>query len=173
MSGPNLLFLAALMALTGAFGCAGRREGAARAEAVERNKTIARRYFNEVWNRGELDALDELLAENYINHSPSFGSPPPGPGGLKPIVAAIRRAFPDLHYEVKDIVATEDAAAIRVRMSGIRKGDLFGLPATNRRVEVEQIQIERIKDNRIVEHWRVTDELSLIKQLGAVERQRR
>jgi steroid delta-isomerase-like uncharacterized protein len=168
MSRPNLLLLAALLAFTGALSCAVRQGGAdVRAEIIERNKTIARRYFNEVWNQGELDVLDELLAENYINHTPSFGSPPPGPGGLKPIVAALRRAFPDLHYEVEDIVATEEAVAIRVRMSGTHKGDLFGLPPTNRRVEVEQIQIERIENGRIVEHWRVTDELTLMKQLGA------
>jgi len=169
MNRPNLLLLSVLLILTGVIGCTARRSDAQRLETIERNKAIARRYFNEVWNRGELDTLDTLLTENYVNHTPSFGNPPPGPGGLKPIVAALRRAFPDLHYEIEDIVATEDAVAIRVRMSGTHKGDLFGLPATNRHVEVEQIQIERIKDNKIVEHWRVTDELSMMKQLGAIK----
>jgi steroid delta-isomerase-like uncharacterized protein len=132
------------------------------------NARLGRRYFEEVWNRGNLDALDRLLAPTYVNHTPSVPDPPPGPDGLKPIVRALRRAFPDLHYEIRDVVATEDAVVLRVVMTGTHRGDLFGLPPTGRRVAVNQINIERIRDGRIVEHWRVTDELELMRQLGVV-----
>ena len=54
-------------------------------------------------------------------------------------------------------------------MTGTHRGDLFGLPATGRRVQVDQINIEHIRDGRIVEHWRVTDELQLMRQLGVVQ----
>ena len=137
--------------------------------AAERNRELGRRYFEEVWNRGNVDALDELLAPGYINHTPSTPNPPPGPQGLKPIVLAIRRAFPDLRYEIQDIVATEDAVVMRVRMTGTHRGDLFGLAPTGKRVSVDQINIERIREGKIVEHWRVTDEWGLMKQLGAVK----
>ena len=130
--------------------------------------TLARRYFEEVWNEGKVDVLDDLLSPDYLNHTPSTGHPPPGPGGLKPIVLAIRRAFPDLHYTIEDVLVTDDAVAIRTTMTGTHEGDLFGIPPTHRKINVRQIQIERVRDGRIVEHWRVTDELTLMRQLGVV-----
>jgi steroid delta-isomerase-like uncharacterized protein len=129
-------------------------------------ETIARRYFDDVWNRGKVDVLDELLAPNYVNHTPSVGTPPPGPDGLKPIVLAIRRAFPDLHYTIEDIVVGDRAVAIRTTMTGTHDGDFFGIAPTHRRARVMQIQIERLERGRIVEHWRVTDDATLLKQLG-------
>ena len=131
-------------------------------------RTLARRYFEEVWNQGKVDVLDELLAPDYVNHTPSTGRPPKGPDGLKPIVLAIRRAFPDLHYTIEDVIVTADTVVIRTTMTGTHEGDLFGIPPTKRKVRVMQIQIERIENGRIVEHWRVTDELSLMRQLGVV-----
>ena len=130
--------------------------------------TLAKRYFDEVWNQGKLDVLDELLADTYINHTPSAGHPPPGPDGLKPIVAAMRRAFPDLHFTIEDVIAGPDSVVIRTTMTGTHDGDLFGIPPTHRKVRVMQIQIERVKNGRIMEHWRVTDELTLMRQLGVV-----
>lgn len=141
-----------------------RQEGA---QPMSANERLGRRYFEDVWNEGRLDVLDELLAPTYINHTPSVPNPPPGPEGLKPIVRAIRTAFPDLHYEIEDLIATEDRIVMRVVMTGTHLGDLFGLPATGRRVRVNQINIERIENGRIAEHWRVTDELKLMQQLQA------
>jgi steroid delta-isomerase-like uncharacterized protein len=140
---------------------------ASAADPILTNEKLGRRYFEEVWNRGNVAALDELLAPNYVNHTPSTPNPPPGPDGLKPIVLAMRRAFPDLHYEIKDVIATENSVVIRVVMTGTHRGDLFGLAPTRRRVEVDQINIEHIRDGRIVEHWRVTDELKLMRQLNS------
>lgn len=134
----------------------------------EQNETIIRRYYNEVWNAGKLDVLNELLHEQYINHTPSTPNPPIGPAGLKPIVAAIRKGFPDLHYEMKDIVVNDTMAVARVIMTGTQTQQLFDLPPSGKRVSVNQITIEKIKNGKIVEHWRVTDELTMMKQLGFV-----
>ena len=136
--------------------------------ATQRNAEIGRRYFEEVWNRGNVAALDALLTPDYINHTPSTPNPPPGPEGLKPIVLAIRHAFPDLHFVIDDVVATSDTVVLRVTMTGTHKGDFFGVAPTGRRVSANQINIERIRDGRIAEHWRVTDELTLMRQLGVV-----
>jgi steroid delta-isomerase-like uncharacterized protein len=146
-----------------------REVGRARSSAADHNAAIALRYFEDVWNRGDLDVLDELLTPDYVNHTPSAPNPAPGPQGLKPIVRAIREAFPDLHYEIADVIATPDSVVMRVVMTGTHRGDLFGLAATGRRVRVDQINIERIENGRIAEHWRVTDELSLMRQLGFVQ----
>jgi steroid delta-isomerase-like uncharacterized protein len=128
--------------------------------------TLARRYFEEVWNQGKVEVLDELLSPDYVNHTPSAGNPPAGPDGLKPIVLAIRRAFPDLHYTIEDVIVAADVVVIRTTMTGTHEGALFGIPPTHRKVKVMQIQIERVRDGRIIEHWRVTDELTLMRQLG-------
>jgi steroid delta-isomerase-like uncharacterized protein len=128
--------------------------------------TLVRRYFEEVWNQGKVDVLDELLSPDYVNHTPSVGDPPLGPAGLKPIVLAIRRAFPDVHFTIEDVVVTVDAVAVRTTMTGTHTGELFGIAPTYRKVRVMQIQIERVRDGRITEHWRVTDELALMRQLG-------
>lgn len=133
-----------------------------------RSEQLIRRYF-DVWNTGILEPLDELLSPAYINHTPSTPDPPRGPGGLKPIIVAMRTAFPDLHYWIQDIIATPDRAVARVVMTGTHRGALFGLPATGRSVRVNQINIEQIdRQGRIAEHWRVTDELTLMRQLGQV-----
>lgn len=131
-----------------------------------RGEQLIQRYF-EVWNTGVLEPLDELLSPAYINHTPSTPNPPRGPEGLKPIIMTMRTAFPDLHYQIEDIVATPDRAVARVVMTGTHRGALFGLPATGRPVRVNQINIEQIdRHGRIAEHWRVTDELTLMRQLG-------
>lgn len=148
-------------------GTAAGESGAA--SATQHNEKLVRRYFEEVWNGGRVDVLDGLLAPEYVNHTPSTPNPPPGPAGLKPIVQAIRAAFPDLHYRVEDVVATSGAVVARVVMTGTHRGDLFGVPPTGRRISVNQINIERVHNGRIVEHWRVTDELTLMRQLGVVK----
>ncbi|MET3877869.1 ester cyclase [Chitinophaga sp. OAE865] len=137
--------------------------------APEKNKQLVERYFNEVWNNGQVDVLDELLRPDYINHTPSVPNPPKGPDGLKPIVKAIRKAFPDLHYTIKDVIATNNRIVARVVMTGTQTDSLFGIPPSGKRVNVNQINIEEIVDGKIAEHWRVTDELTMMKQLGVVK----
>jgi steroid delta-isomerase-like uncharacterized protein len=150
-----------------AFGAAGRAESRSRADpAIDRNRRIIERYFEEVWNEGKLEVLDELLSEAYLNHTPSTPNPRPGPEGLKPIVAAIRTGFPDLHFRIEDVVATPDRVVARTLMTGTHLAPLFDLAPTGRRISVSQINIERIEAGRIAEHWRVTDELTMRRQLG-------
>ncbi len=96
-------------------------------------------------------------------------NPVPGPEGLKPIVTGIRRAFPDLKYVIENIVISDDQVAVHTTMYGTHTGNFFGLDPTNKAIKVNQIQIERIENNKIVEHWRVTDELTMLRQLGQLE----
>jgi steroid delta-isomerase-like uncharacterized protein len=135
----------------------------------ENNKKIVMSYFNEAWNKGDLNVLDSLLSEDYINHTPSTPNPPKGPAGLKPIILAIRKGFPDLRYDIKEIITTNDRVVARVVMTGTQTDTLFGIPPSGRRIEVNQINIERIENGKITEHWRVTDELTMMKQLGLVK----
>lgn len=134
--------------------------------SLEHNRKLIQRYFNEVWNEGNVDALDELLTPDYVNHSPGIPNPRPGPADLKPIVLAMRGAIADLHYQILDLVTAEDKVMAYVRMTGTHTGELFGIPASGRPIDVRQMQIEWICDGRIWQHWRLTDELSLLRQIG-------
>jgi len=135
---------------------------------LDRNKAIIERYFYEVWNQGKLAILNELMSPDYINHSPGMPNPPPGPEGLKPIISSIRDAFPDLNYEIQNMVISEDQVAVYTIMYGTHKGNFFGLEPTGKTIEVPQMQIERIQDGKIIEHWRLTDELTMMRQLGQI-----
>ena len=133
---------------------------------IQQNETLIKRYFEEVWNQGQLEVLDEIMSSNYLNHSPGMPNPPPGPEGLKPIIAGLRKAFPDLHFVIENMVATEYQVAIHCTMYGTHTGDLFGLPPTGKKIKVNQMQIERIQDGKIVEHWRQSDDAGMMQQLG-------
>lgn len=130
------------------------------------NEQLIIRYFEEVWNQGKLDVLDEIISADYINHNPGMANPVPGPEGLKPIIAGIRIAFPDLNYVIKNMVVSDSQVAVHTSMHGTHTGELFGLAPTHKVINVNQMQIERIANNKIVEHWRVTDDLTMLKQLG-------
>jgi steroid delta-isomerase-like uncharacterized protein len=133
---------------------------------IDATRRLIERYFHEVWNEGNVDALDELLTADYINHSPSIPNPRPGPADLKPIVTAMRAGLPDLHYSILDLVIAADRVAAYVRVTGTHTGTLFNMGPTGHRIDIPQMQIERIRDGRICEHWRLTDELALMRQLG-------
>jgi steroid delta-isomerase-like uncharacterized protein len=135
---------------------------------LEANRHLIERYFDEVWNRGDVDVLDELLAPDYLNHSPGIPNPRPGPQDLKPIVVAMREGLPDLHYDILDMVAEPDRVAVFVRLTGTHTGSFFGIPPTGRKIDVRQMQIEWIREGRIAQHWRITDDLNLMRQLGVI-----
>lgn len=131
-------------------------------------RTVITRYFEELFNEGKLELADELLHPDYVNHSPGTPDLPRGRDGVKLVVAALRRAFPDLRYTLDDVVVGDDAVAVRATMSGTHRGDLFGLAPTGRCVRVAVMQIERFRDGRIVAHHRITDDLGMMRQLGVV-----
>src|SRR5262245_5598725 len=109
---------------------------------AEQTRRVIVRYFDEAWNAGRVEVLDEIIAPDYLKHSSSMADPLPGPEGLKPIVCAMRKAIPDLHYELIDLVATTEKAAAYLRVTGTHTGDLFGIAATGKRIDVRQMQIE-------------------------------
>ena len=135
---------------------------------IESNKTLVETYFYEVWNQGDLKKLDQIIDAGYINHSPSIPNPLPGPAGLKPIILAMRQGIPDLNYTIEETIITEDRVVARVLVKGTHLDTLFGIPPTGKSIEIRQINVEYIKNGKIVEHWRVTEELKMMQQLGVV-----
>lgn len=136
--------------------------------SAEDNRNLARRLIEEVWNRGNLDALDELLAASYVHHDPSmqeFGS---GIEGFKRYISVQRKAFPDLHITLEDQVASDDKVVDRWTGRGTHQGELMGIAPTSRQVTASGISIHRISDGKIAETWTHYDALGMLRQLGAL-----
>jgi steroid delta-isomerase-like uncharacterized protein len=126
-----------------------------------------RRYL-DVFEQGNIELLDELLAPDYINHSPATPDLPTGPEGVKAVVTMFRSAIPDLRVVVDDMIAEGDKVATRYTLEGTHESELFGVPPTSRQLSIKSITVERVSDGRIRDHWRVTDELGMMQQLGAI-----
>jgi steroid delta-isomerase-like uncharacterized protein len=135
--------------------------------AADELKAIARRYIEEVWNKGNLALIDELFAPDHINHSPNAGQMA-GPEGLKQLIATFRKASPDLHFTIDDMLAEGDRVVTRWTARGTHQGELMGVPPTGKRITVTAIVIDRIVDGKFVEHWAGRDDLGMYQQLGLI-----
>jgi steroid delta-isomerase-like uncharacterized protein len=133
----------------------------------EANKAMTRRFANEVMNRGNLRVVDELCAPNVVDHSmpPGF---PAGTAGVKQMVTMYRSAFPDMRATIEDLIAEGDKVVARWSATGTHRGELMGIPATGKRVTVTGIGIDRFASGKMVEHWEIFDQLSMMQQLGVV-----
>jgi steroid delta-isomerase-like uncharacterized protein len=158
-----LVMLLGLLALSG---CSVNRDAT---RAPDPKRVVIERYFHQLFNQGKVELVPELLHPDYVNGSPGSPELPRGRDGVAIVVKALRAAFPDLEYEIEDLVIGADAVAVRTTLRGTHRGDFFGLPATGKTVEVSQMTIEHFKDGKIVAHHRVTDELALQRQLGVVK----
>jgi steroid delta-isomerase-like uncharacterized protein len=131
------------------------------------NKHLVRRFYEELWNRGNLGAADELVAENYVRHDLRPGDAPPGPAGQKAVAEKFRTAFPDVRLKLEALVAEGDLVAARWTMFGTNRGAWGDVPPTGRTVRFSGVNFFRIADNRIAEIWNVRDDLGLREQVGA------
>jgi steroid delta-isomerase-like uncharacterized protein len=126
------------------------------------------RRFWGVWEEGNIGLVDELVAPDYVNHSPGIPDQPEGPEGIKVLVSMIRGGMLDLRVVIDDMIAEGDRVAVRYTIEGIHEGELFGVPPTGRRPSIESSTVEQVSDGKIREHWRVTDTLDMMQQLGAI-----
>ena len=140
-------------------------------EAVpaEDNRALVRRFVDEVQSAGNVDLIDEICSPGFVNHSAPPGVPADREG-VKIIAAMFRRAFPDSHFTVEDMVAEGDKVATRKTFRGTHEGEFMGIPPSGRTVNVGLIDIVRISGGRVVEHWSMGDSLGLMQQLGAIPR---
>ena len=135
--------------------------------SAEQNKALIRRFVDEVFNRGRSEAIDELVAPDAVDHAALPGMPP-GREGIKLRAAMIRSAFPDFHIIVEDQVAEGDRVAGRYTMRGTHQGELMGIPPTGKPVSISAMDVIRVGDGRLVEHWGQIDMLGMMQQLGVV-----
>ena len=119
----------------------------------EQNKTLIRRWLDEVFSRGDLTKAEELFTQNYALHDPSFPHDVHGPEGIRRYVTAYRVAFPNLEVDVEDQLAEEDKVVTRWTVRGTHSGEFLGLAPTGDEVTVSGIEFDRIVGGRIDEAW--------------------
>lgn len=156
--------ISALVVAVLSFACVGLANADNNEEA---NSALVKKFYAEVVNKGNVDLLDEILAENFIEHETMPGQEP-GREGVKQFFETFRTAFPDLKFDVERLIAKDDNVVAYLTISGTNKGEFMGMPATGKKINMKAIDIIRIKDGKVVEHWGVTDNLAMMQQLGAV-----
>jgi steroid delta-isomerase-like uncharacterized protein len=133
----------------------------------DRNKALLHRFYEELWTKGNMEAIPELLAEDFVDHHPLPGAPP-GREGLAALVTMWRTAFPDMRETCEDLIAEGDKVVGHFTMSGTHGGEFMGVPPTGRRVTMSRIDIVRVAGGKITEFWYGEHLLELTQQLGAV-----
>ncbi len=119
-------------------------------------------------NAGDIEGFGALVADEFVEHEETPGLAPTKDGVLE-FFRMYRAAFPDLRFEIDDILPSGDKAVARARATGTNKGDFMGMPATGKSVEVQLIDIMRFDDDGLVaEHWGVVDVMAMMQQLGVV-----
>ena len=127
----------------------------------------ARRFYDLI-NTGDLDRFGDALADGFVEHEETPGLAPTKEGVLE-FFRMYRAAFPDMRMEPQDVLVSGDKVVIRARVTGTHQGELMGMPATGKRVDVQLIDIMRFSDDGLaLEHWGVIDSLAMMQQLGAV-----
>jgi predicted ester cyclase len=124
--------------------------------SVEENKALVRREQAELWNHtGNLDAAAELFAPDRVEDA-------------KQEAASVRRGFPDLESTIEDLIAERDKVVVHWRAQGTHRGEYMGITPTGNRVNFRGISIYRIEGGKIAESWSVSDDLGLMRQIGAI-----
>jgi steroid delta-isomerase-like uncharacterized protein len=129
-------------------------------------KSLFRRFYDEV-GAGNLAVIDELIAEDFVDHE-EFPGLQPNKEGVKQFFAMLRSAFPDLRMEVREILADGDLVSARVVATGTHQADFMGMPSSGNHIEVQVFDMVRIHDGQVTEHWGLMDAMSIMQQIGGM-----
>lgn len=135
--------------------------------SAEENKALVRRFYEEI-DKGNMGVMDELVAEDYIDHNPPPFPLAPGRAGLKQAFKLFWDATPGYH-RIEDQIAEGDKVVTRLTSIGKHTGDLPGAPATGNDMQMTSITIHRIANGKLVEKWSEKDTITLLKQIGVMK----
>jgi ketosteroid isomerase-like protein len=133
---------------------------------LQENKTLVRRIVDEAQVQGKLDVIDDIFADDFVDHTPLPGLPPTREG-IRILFGLLRGAFPDLRVVISEQIAEDDRVVTRKTFHGTHGGEFLGFAPTGNPVSFEVVDILTIRGKRITEHRVVFDQLGLLRQLGA------
>ena len=131
----------------------------------EKNKTLARRFYDEILNGRKMDVADEILSSEYVDHSAAA----PGRENFKTYFAMITNVFPDIKVTVEDLLVDDDKAAVRLTIHGTQLGSFRGFPPSGRQATWAGLDIMHISKGIIIERWSERDFLNMLLQLGHMQ----
>jgi steroid delta-isomerase-like uncharacterized protein len=137
-----------------------------RSVSLEENKARMRRWI-DAWNEGNVDAVDEFVSDAYVRHDPNAPEVR-GPEAEKQLMSMYLSAFPDLRFAIEDMVAEGDKVVLRYTIRGTHKGELMGIPPTDKQVTLTATETYRLAGGKIDEQWVNMDALGMMQQLGAI-----
>ena len=132
----------------------------------EQNTATIRRFITDVLNGDNPAALDELVAANYVDHAlpPQM---PPSRESMRRLLVMLRSVFPDIHYAVEDVIAANDKVVVRFTRRGTQRAEFMGIAPSGKMAQWTGMDIFRLADGKIVEHWNNFDQLGMLQRLGA------
>ena len=133
----------------------------------DQNKAVVQQLYDAM-GQGDYGALEELIADDMIEHEEVPGVEPNKQGVIQ-FFKILRAAFPDLSMDPDDMVAEGERVFVRATMKGTHHGDFMGIPATGKQIEVPVADFLRLKNGKLVEHWGITDTETMMRQLGLIE----
>ncbi len=134
---------------------------------ISNSKKTVRLLIEEVFNKGNLNVLNEVVHSRYRYSSPTERME--GVEDLRAFVRAFRSAFPDLRIQIVDQIAEANQVSTRIAMSGTHRGDFLGLAETGRRVQIQGVVVSRLEEGLIIEEWELLDQFTLLQQLGLAQ----
>ena len=140
---------------------------AAKAHAEE-HRALLTRWFEELWNKKNYAITRELVANEFVAHGAGGQDIKQGPDGVAGMVKIWHQAFPDGHMTMDDITTEGEMSAIRMTFRGTQTGEFYGVPASNKKVEVTSIGIDRVVGGKISEGWGELNMLGMMQQMGAI-----
>lgn len=131
--------------------------------STEDHKALLRRRVEDIWNNGNMGAIDELIASDYVSNGQPIGRE-----GFKQFVTIVRSAFPDLRFTIDDMVGESDKLAVRYTGQGTHQGEFSGILATGKPVTIRGIDMFRVANGKIAEEWLSFDQLGMLQQMGVI-----
>ncbi len=132
------------------------------------NKALVRHLLDEMNNQGNITIIDELVAPDFFEHE----DPPPGVSrdreGVKQVFTMYHGAFSDIHASIDDMIAEDDKVVVFMTVQATQIGEFAGIPSVGKRIAVHVLDIFRVTDGQVREHWGVTDRLCMLQQPGVI-----
>jgi steroid delta-isomerase-like uncharacterized protein len=133
---------------------------------TEDNKALLRRFIREIFQEGRVEALDELVAPDFVRHTRPSGDT--DRDELRGAMERVSKGLADVAFTIEDMTAEEDRVAVRITSTARQVGEFMGIPPSGRSYTIGEIHIFRVRNGKIAEHWHEADFLGMMRQLGAL-----
>lgn len=136
--------------------------------SVEQNKALVRRLVEEIINRRDMSVIDEIISPDFVENEVLPPGIPPGREAPRLMFSMLHSAFPDFKATVEHLIGEGDKVVVHMTWTGTQKGEFMGIPPTGRRISIGVIDILRVADGELVEHWGIMDSAMMMQQLGVM-----